>query len=80
MGIDEQKIPQEIPGQDEPGDLMDCVLCRGHSMSGVKGSEPLSAGGLTTVQHEHKAFGLWGQSHVDVTPSVLNPSHVQKIG
>ena len=85
MGTVEQQIPQEIPGQDEPGDFMDSVLRRGHGMSGVKGSEPpseprSSARGLTGVQHEHEAFGLWGQSCMDVTPSVSNPSHIQKIG
>lgn len=83
MGTDEQKIPQEIPGQDKPGDLMDCVLRRGYNMSGVKGSEPLSephssARCLTTVQHEHEAFGLWGQSRVVVNTQCVKPQPSSK--
>lgn len=73
LGTDEQQIPQEIPGQEKPKDLMDSALHRRHSMSRVRGRTTPS-GSYGNAQdlagRGHVIFGLRGQNHVVVTHDI----------
>lgn len=78
LGRDEQQIPQEMPGMEKPGDLMDSVLHGHHSMSGVTGRAPPSQSYSSPEDLAGQEHGLWGQNRVVLTYHLSHPAALKK--
>lgn len=78
LGRDERQTPQEIPGQEKPGHLMDSVLHRHHSMSGVTGRAHPSQSCSSPQDLAGQAHGLWGQNLVVLTYNLSHPAALKK--